>query len=203
MGLLPDTLIDGLRMRRECREHFPRHLLQRKPLVSDQDMYHGTCGTHVPWCMSGSLTRGVAGNTFPVFPVHAQPSVLRIWQEAHVIPSLLSCEWWVNLNFAFCFSVPGCPQIPVCSKNRWFKQEGYITTPQLPRTVWKRCRRWDSRHSPQNRRVCSHLQVRPYLSVFGRLLLWLLGKMWSKIFKCRHCTGGTGQIPIFLWPFYV
>ena len=29
---------------------FPRHQLQRKPLVSDPDMHHGTCVTHVPWC---------------------------------------------------------------------------------------------------------------------------------------------------------
>ena len=26
-------------------------------LVSDPDMHHGMCVTHVPWCMSGSLTR--------------------------------------------------------------------------------------------------------------------------------------------------
>ena len=26
------------------------------PQVSDPDMYHGTCVTHVPWCMPGSLT---------------------------------------------------------------------------------------------------------------------------------------------------
>ena len=38
-------------MRRECRERFPRHQLQRKPLVSDSGMYHGTCVTHVPWYM--------------------------------------------------------------------------------------------------------------------------------------------------------
>ena len=25
---------------------------------SDPDMHHGTCVTHVPWCMSGSLTSG-------------------------------------------------------------------------------------------------------------------------------------------------
>ena len=53
MGLFPDML----RMRRECRERFPRHWLQRKPLVSDPGMHHGTRVTHVPWCMSGSLTR--------------------------------------------------------------------------------------------------------------------------------------------------
>ena len=40
----------------EYRERFPRHQLQRKPLVSDPGMQHGTCVTHVPWCMSGSLT---------------------------------------------------------------------------------------------------------------------------------------------------
>ena len=37
---------------------FLRHRLQRKPLVSDPDMHHCTCVMHVPWCMSGSLTRG-------------------------------------------------------------------------------------------------------------------------------------------------
>ena len=26
------------------------------PRVSDSDMHHGTCVTHVPWCMPGSLT---------------------------------------------------------------------------------------------------------------------------------------------------
>ena len=34
---------------------FPRRRFQRKPLVSDPGMHHGTCVTHVPWCMSGSL----------------------------------------------------------------------------------------------------------------------------------------------------
>ena len=28
------------------------------PRVSDPDMHHGTCVTHVPWCMPGSLTCG-------------------------------------------------------------------------------------------------------------------------------------------------
>ena len=46
MGLLPDTSNCGLRMRLGCRERFPRHRLQRKPLVSDLGMHHGT------WCMS-------------------------------------------------------------------------------------------------------------------------------------------------------
>ena len=28
------------------------------PRVSDPDMHHGTCVTHMPWCMPGSLTGG-------------------------------------------------------------------------------------------------------------------------------------------------
>ena len=48
-------------MRQECRERFPRHQLQRGPLVSDPGMHHGTCVTRVPWCMLGSFTRGGRG----------------------------------------------------------------------------------------------------------------------------------------------
>ena len=66
-GLLPDTWNWGLRMRRKCRERFPRHGLQSKPLVSDPGVHHGTCVTHVPWCMSGSLTRD-GGETVPGIP---------------------------------------------------------------------------------------------------------------------------------------
>ena len=29
-----------------------------RPLDSDPDMHHGTCVTHVPWCIPGSLTSG-------------------------------------------------------------------------------------------------------------------------------------------------
>ena len=63
-----------------------RHQLQKKPLVSTPCINHGTCVTHVPWCMSGSLTRG-GGKTFPAFPAHAQPAILRIWQDAHKLRS--------------------------------------------------------------------------------------------------------------------
>ena len=45
MGLLPDTKYCALRMRQECRERFPRHQLQMKPLVSYPSMHHGTCET--------------------------------------------------------------------------------------------------------------------------------------------------------------
>ena len=63
---------------------FPRRRIQRKPLVSDPGMHHCTCVTHVPWCMSGSLTRG-GGENVPGFPGACAPAILRIWQEAHVV----------------------------------------------------------------------------------------------------------------------
>ena len=78
MGLLPDTQNCGLRMRWECRERFPRHRFQRKLLVSDPDMHHGTCVMHV-----GIAKPRWRGKTFPAFPAHAQLAILRIWQEAH------------------------------------------------------------------------------------------------------------------------
>ena len=59
--------------------------LQIKPLVSDPGMHHGTCVTHVPWCISGSLTRG-GGETVPGIPGACTPAILRIWQEPHT--------WW-------------------------------------------------------------------------------------------------------------
>ena len=46
---------------------FPRHRLQRKPLVSDPGMHHVTYVTHLPWCMSGSLARG-GGENDPGIP---------------------------------------------------------------------------------------------------------------------------------------
>ena len=61
---------------------FPRRRFQRKPIVSDPGMHHGTCVTHVPWCMSGSLTCG-DGENVPGIPGACAPAILRIWQEAH------------------------------------------------------------------------------------------------------------------------
>ena len=61
---------------------FPRRRFQRKLLVSDPGMHHGTCVTHVPWCMSGSLTCG-DGENVPGIPGACAPAILRIWQEAH------------------------------------------------------------------------------------------------------------------------
>ena len=61
---------------------FPRRRFRRKPLFSDPGMHHGTCVTHVQWCMSGSLTCG-DGENVPGIPGACAPAILRIWQEAH------------------------------------------------------------------------------------------------------------------------
>ena len=53
-------------MRWRCREGIPRHQLERKPIVSDPGMHHGTCMTHVPWCMSGLLTRCAGENVLGI-----------------------------------------------------------------------------------------------------------------------------------------
>ena len=57
----PLTRYVKLRVRMR-RERLSRHQLQRKPLISNPGMHHGTCVTHIPWCMSGSLTCGGRGN---------------------------------------------------------------------------------------------------------------------------------------------
>ena len=75
---------------------FPCRRFQRKPLVSDPGMHHGTCVTHVPWCMSGSLTCGDRENV-PGIPGACAPAILRIWQEAHTASmnkQYTECYWY-------------------------------------------------------------------------------------------------------------
>ena len=81
-----------------------RGQLQRKPLANDSGMHHGTCLTHVPWCMSGSLTLG-GGENVPGIPGACAPAILRIWQEAHGIWRAWIINW-INL-------------IVICESNIW------------------------------------------------------------------------------------
>ena len=64
-----------------------RHRLQRKLLVSDPGMHHGTCLTHVPRCMSGSLIRG-GGENINGIPGGCATGNFTHLAEAH-------CEGWV------------------------------------------------------------------------------------------------------------
>ena len=55
--------------------HHP-HRLQRELLHNnDPGMHHGTCVTHVPWCMAGSLIRS-DGETFPAFRLIINQSLI-------------------------------------------------------------------------------------------------------------------------------
>ena len=83
----------------------PRHRFQKKPLVSDPGMHHGTCVTHVPWCMSGSLTCG-DGETFPAFPAHAHPQFCVSGKR----PMALHClqQSWLSLLTYSYVSRPHC-----------------------------------------------------------------------------------------------
>ena len=65
-------------------------------------MHHGTCVTHVPWCMSGSLTCG-DGENVPGIPGACAPAILRIWQEAHGAMSL--AIWVTTLKFLNCENI--------------------------------------------------------------------------------------------------
>ena len=77
------------------------------PLVSDPAMHHGTCVTHVPWCMSGSLTRG-GGDSVPDIP-----AILCIWQEAREM-------WWNVAQIVNTFLLKFHECI-VCSWMKYFK----------------------------------------------------------------------------------
>ena len=92
--------------------------------ASDPDMHHGTCVTHVPWYMPGSLTSGlksVAGKTFPSFSAHAQPAILRIWQEAYGFWCLDKCFFFRSFD-------------PIDSIKLW-NCESYIFIP-IPFQIW-------------------------------------------------------------------
>ena len=54
-------------MRWKYRKRFPATDFHRRPLVSNSGVHHGTCATHVPWCMSVSLARG-GGENVPGIP---------------------------------------------------------------------------------------------------------------------------------------
>ena len=112
-------------MRRECRERFPRHRIQREPLVSDPDMHHGTCVTHVPWCMPGSLNRSRGENVVGISGACGTRNFMYLvrgprWQKCRTFstayfsviitlgvsysmwkaPSFIWCNWWCNF---YCF----------------------------------------------------------------------------------------------------
>ena len=123
MGLLPDTENCGLRMRRECWERFPCHWLQRKPLLSYPGMHHNTCVSHVPWCMSGSLTSGGGENVPGACATCNFPYLAR----GPLICSL--CYWfvlWEYLDYIWC--IPYIPCYGISSMWLWLRILTQIST---------------------------------------------------------------------------
>ena len=57
----------------------------RAPLVSDPDMHHGTCVTHVPCCGPGSLTNGVLWSRWRNKNVPGIPGACATRNYAHLI----------------------------------------------------------------------------------------------------------------------
>ena len=83
--------------------------------VNDPDMHHGTCVTHVPWCMPGSLTRGsleiCGGENVPGIPgacaTHNLPYLLRGPLMSYSIPMFsVQCNYLLMTQIpAFCTQV--------------------------------------------------------------------------------------------------
>ena len=63
----------------------------KKTVVSDPGIHHGTCATHWPWCMSGSLTRGVGEN------VPGIPGACATRNFAYLIRGPLERPFWNSL----------------------------------------------------------------------------------------------------------
>ena len=89
---------------------FSRQRLQTKPLISEPGMYRGTCVTHVPWCMSGSLTRGGRENV-PNIP-GACPTrnftylVWFPWYGHDESGNRCQNQWWAMLLTLTCVTPP-------------------------------------------------------------------------------------------------
>ena len=140
--------IAGCACARNAGNVFPRRRFQRKLLVSDPGMHHGTCVTHVPWCMSGSLTCG-DGENVPGIPGACAPAISRIWQEAHgfidvsakndiyiydrttsLLPLPSFTSLLVSLNLYYCFNFSCTTPSPTqCARTWWI--DSHRSCPQV------------------------------------------------------------------------
>ena len=71
------------------------------PRVSDPDMYHGTCVTHVPWCMSGSLTSDFLSSRWRgKRSRHSRsmrdPQFYVSCKRPMIVPIISSAIWWLR-----------------------------------------------------------------------------------------------------------
>ena len=69
-------------MRQECRERFPSTASWRSRHASWR-VRHVRAVMHAEIAKWRFPLKSVVGKTFPAYPVHAQPAILCIWQDAH------------------------------------------------------------------------------------------------------------------------
>ena len=94
--------IAGCACAENALEQFARHRLQTKPLVSDPGMHPGTCITHVPWCMPGSLIRR-GGEYVPGIPgacVTRKFTYLARGPWLHTLHCCLWCPEAISIHIA-------------------------------------------------------------------------------------------------------
>ena len=154
-------------MRRECRERFPRHRLQRKPLVSDPDMHHGTCVTHVPWCMSVSLN-AVVGENVPGIPGACATRNFTYlargpwWTKIYGCNRMKSWHGHTCRIDALCAAQKAndpelCPFVDaslntVLNEQLWMKWDSCYLTP-----MWRYSHMWDKIKSSANNRLVGNM----------------------------------------------
>ena len=99
------------------------------PRFSDPDMHHGTCVTHVPWCMPGSLTSGFLWSQWrekgsrhsrrmrnPRFCVSGKRPMceVSVLSEGDTITNLINNLTITNSNYELCVCVCALWIPPVC-----------------------------------------------------------------------------------------
>ena len=150
---------------------FPRRRFLREPLVSDPGMHHGTCVTHVPWCMPGSLTCG-DGENVPGIPGACASAILRIWQEAHGI-----------ISFHFCYQMGPEHEVP----KQLFQTDMPPSASSTP-DYWS----YDTIHRLQNKPTgIMFLPYKRFIIVNAGIKEFI--SEWKSRSRVARCSSETGQ----------
>ena len=166
-------------MRRECWERFPRHWLQMKPLVSDPDMHLGTCVTHVPWRMSGSLTHGVGEN------VPGIPGACATRNFTYPARGPYQLLWQTTIDYR---KIPNITRI----------KSQHLNDSRLCQGL---NREWRCSWSSADRRCSNYIWViNDYIPYKGASLLEMWRYILTMIFHVCACVGetGFGYTPAFI-----
>ena len=104
-------------------------------------MHRGTCMTHVPWCMSGSRTRG-GGETFPTLSAHAHPQfylsgkrpiVTKAIHTNCATASIALCGMWLGIHDSI-FTWPSHTAVVfiyACLNLEWYSLHGALVSSKI------------------------------------------------------------------------